>query len=224
MAKKQKIYIGKITKGKRKGKTGFVAFKDYVRQNIEDISPENLNKKELATYKKIVAGKQQAEKRVRIGGKFIPKDAEKRIKRFLEKSDLPPTKENILEGAKLRLFLTMRGNEINDIIENHKGTVLINGLAMTKPEAQVEYDKLNRMNIREWSQRLGIDEEKIFFIIYDTAYKQDTKEFYIFTKVSDQTRVISSPPLTQIENEKTNLQRSKPTRKPTKPRKPTKKK
>jgi ribosomal protein S6/RNase P/RNase MRP subunit p29 len=193
MAKKQKIYIGKITKGKRKGKTGFVSFKDYVKQNIEDISPESLNKKELATYKKIVAGKQQAGKRLRIDGKFIPKEAEKRIKRYLENEGLEPTKENILEGANIRLFLTLRGNEINDIIEKHKGTVLINGVAMTKAEAQVEYDKLNRMNIREWADIIGRDEDAIYFIVYNSAYKQSTKELTIYTNVIDEGRVIVSP-------------------------------
>lgn len=194
MAKKQKIYIGKITKGKRKGKTGFVKFKDYVKQNIDDISPESLNKKEFETYRKIIFARKQAEDRIRIDGKFISKQAEGRIKLYLKRNNNTPlTKDNILDALKDRLYLTLRGNEINDIIENHKGLILLNGIAMTKPEAQTEYDKLNRMNIREWADIIKREADAIYFIIYDSWYLGETKELNIITKVTDVTRVIISP-------------------------------
>jgi len=194
MAKKQKIYIGKITKGKRKGKTGFVKFKDYVKQNIDEISPESLNKKEFETYRKIIFARKQAEDRIRIDGKFISKQAESRIKLYLKRNNNAPlTKENIKDAAKVRLQLTLRGNEINDIIQNHRGLILLNGIAMTKPEAQTEYDKLNRMNIREWADIINRNEDAIYFIIYDSWYLIETKELNISTVVSDVTRVIISP-------------------------------
>jgi len=194
MAKKQKIYIGKITKGKRKGKTGFVKFKDYVKQNIDDISPESLNKKEFETYRKIIFARKQAEDRIRIDGKFISKQAEGRIKLYLKRNNNAPlTKENIKDAAKVRLQLTLRGNEINDIIQNHRGLILLNGVAMTKAEAQTEYDKLNRMNIREWSDIINRNEDAIYFIIYDSWYLIETKELNISTVVTDVTRVIISP-------------------------------
>ena len=194
MAKKQKIYIGKITKGKRKGKTGFVKFKDYVKQNIDEISPESLNKKEFETYRKIIFARKQAEDRIRIDGKFISKQAESRINLYLKRNNNAPlTKENIKDAAKVRLQLTLRGNEINDIIQNHRGLILLNGIAMTKPEAQTEYDKLNRMNIREWADIINRNEDAIYFIIYDSWYLIETKELNISTVVSDVTRVIISP-------------------------------
>jgi hypothetical protein len=194
MAKKQKIYIGKITKGKRKGKTGFVKFKDYVKQNIDDISPESLNKKEFETYRKIIFARKQAQDRIRIDGKFISKQAEGRIKLYLKRNNNAPlTKENIKDAAKVRLQLTLRGNEINDIIQNHRGLILLNGIAMTKPEAQTEYDKLNRMNIREWADIINRNEDAIYFIIYDSWYLIETKELNISTVVTDVTRVIISP-------------------------------
>jgi len=194
MAKKQKIYIGKITKGKRKGKTGFVKFKDYVKQNIDDISPESLNKKEFETYRKIIFARKQSEDRIRIDGKFISKQAEGRIKLYLKRNNNAPlTKENIKDAAKVRLQLTLRGNEINDIIQNHRGLILLNGIAMTKPEAQTEYDKLNRMNIREWADIINRNEDAIYFIIYDSWYLIETKELNISTVVTDVTRVIISP-------------------------------
>jgi len=194
MAKKQKIYIGKITKGKRKGKTGFVKFKDYVKQNIDDISPESLNKKELETYRKIIFAQKQSKDRIRIDGKFISKQAESRIKLYLKRNNNAPlTKENIKDAAKVRLQLTLRGNEINDIIQNHRGLILLNGTAMTKPEAQTEYDKLNRMNIREWADIINRNEDAIYFIIYDSWYLIETKELNISTMVTDVTRVIISP-------------------------------
>ena len=64
---------------------------------------------------------------------------------------------------------------------------------MTKAEAQTEYDKLNRMNIREWADIIGRDEDAIYFIVYNSAYKQSTKELTIYTNVIDEGRVIVSP-------------------------------
>lgn len=206
MAKKQKIYIGKITKGKRKGKTGFVKFKDYVKQNIDEISPENLNKKEFETYRKIIFARKQAEDRIRIDGRFIPKQAEARIKLYLKRNNNAPlTKENIKDAAKVRLQLTLRGNEISDIIDNHKGLILLNGIAMTKAQAQTKFDKLNRMNLREWSQRIDINEDSIYFIIYDSSYLVENKELNISTLVSDQTRVIFSIKRDKNNDKKTGI-------------------
>jgi len=191
-----KRYRGKITKGKRKGKQGFITQKEFIKQNIDSITFDvaELNKKELQTYKKIIAAKKQAAKRIRIDGKFIPKQLEKRIKTYLKNNNNAPlTKENILDATKDRLYLTLRGNEINDIIDNHKGLILINGIAMTKAEAQTEYDKLNRMNIREWADIIEREADAIYFIIYDSWYLGETKELNIITKVTDVTRVIISP-------------------------------
>ena len=187
MAKK---YIGKITKGKYKGRTGFVSQRDYIKQNKENfLSGEILaNKEETKILKQITKN----EGRLRYKGKFITKEAETRILKFLKK--LPPTKENIENAFEKSLFFTFRSNEIADVLNDHKGPILLNGEPFELAEAIIEFDTLNAENFEEWSEELGIDKSAIFFIVYDATYTPETKALDIDTMVNDESRVVTSDP------------------------------
>lgn len=186
----QKKYIGKITKGKYKGRTGFVSQRDYIKQNKESfLSGEILaNKEETKILKQITKN----EGRLRYKGKFITKEAETRIKKFLKK--LPLTKENIENAFDKALFFTFRSNEIADVLNEHKGPILLNGEPFELAEAIIEFDTLNAENFEEWSEELDIDKSAIFFIVYDATYTPETKVLDIDTMVNDESRVITSDP------------------------------
>ena len=187
MAKK---YIGKITKGKYKGRTGFVSQRDYIKQNKESfLSGEIFPTKE---EEKILKQITKNEGRLRYKGKFITKEAETRILKFLKK--LPPTKENIENAFEKSLFFTFRSNEISDILNEHKGPILLNGEHFELAEAIIEFDTLNAENFEEWSEELGIDKSAIFFIVYDATYTPETKALDIDTMVNDESRVVTSDP------------------------------
>jgi hypothetical protein len=190
MAKK---YIGKITKGKYKGRTGFVSQRDYIKQNKENfLSGEILaNKEETKILKQITKN----EGRLRYKGKFINKEAETRIRKFLKK--VPLTKENIENAFEKELFFTFRSNEISDVLNDHKGPIKLNGEPFELPEAVIEFDTLNAENFEEWSEELDIDKSAIFFIVYDATYNPETKTLDIDTMVNDETRVVTSDPETK---------------------------
>jgi hypothetical protein len=188
-----KKYIGKITKGKYKGRTGFVSQRDYIKQNREKFLSGEIfpNKEEEKILKQI----SKNEGRLRYKGKFINKEAEARIKKFLKK--LPPTKENIENAFEKALFFTFRSNEIADVLNEHKGPILLNGEVFELPDAIIEFDTLNKENFREWADELEIDESAIFFIVYDATYTPETKELDIDTMVNDESRVVTSDPETK---------------------------
>jgi hypothetical protein len=186
----QKKYIGKITKGRYKGRTGFVSQRDFIKQNKEKFLSGEIfpNKDEEKILKQITKN----EGRLRYKGKFIDKEAETRIRKFLKK--LPLTKENIENAYKKELFFTFRSNEIADILNQHKGPILLNQETFNLPEAIIEFDTLNGENFEEWSEELNIDKGAIFFIIYDATYNPETKTLDIDTMVNDETRVVTSDP------------------------------
>jgi hypothetical protein len=193
----QKKYIGKITKGKYKGRTGFVSQKDWIKQNRDNINFDEaeLNKEETKVFKQILKNEKISEKakgRIRYKGKFITKEAETRIKKFLKK--LPLTKENIENAFEKELFFTFRSNEISDILNDHKGPIKLNGELFELPEAIIEFDTLNAENFEEWSEELDIDKSAIFFIVYDATYNPETKVLDIDTMVNDESRVVTSDP------------------------------
>ena len=194
MAKK---YIGKITKGKYKGRTGFVSQKDWIKQNRDNINFDEaeLNKEETKVFKQILKNEKISEKakgRLRYKGKFINKEAETRIRKFLKK--VPLTKENIENAFEKELFFTFRSNEISDVLNDHKGPIKLNGEPFELPEAIIEFDTLNAENFEEWSEELDIDKSAIFFIVYDATYNPETKTLDIDTMVNDETRVVTSDP------------------------------
>jgi len=190
-----KRYRGTITKGKRKGKQGFVTKKDYLKQNKEAIlSGEiRLNKDEAATFLKI----EKTANQLRYKGRFLNKEQTKLIKKALDELGKPYTQENINEWYELEIFFTFRSIEVNNLLTDHKGPIQINGEEFNLEEAIVEFDLLNAENYREWADRLDIDQGAIFFIVYDATYKPSTKVLNIDTMVNDETRVVTSDPVTK---------------------------
>jgi hypothetical protein len=197
-----KRYRGTITKGKRKGKQGFVTLKDYIKQNVNNITfdPGELNPVELKEYKKLLKNKKISEKaksRFRYKGRFLNKEQTKLIKKALDELGKPYTQENINEWYELEIFFTFRSIEVNNLLTDHKGPIQINGEEFNLEESIVEFDLLNAENYREWADQLDIDQGAIFFIVYDATYKPSTKILNIDTMVNDETRVVTSDPVTK---------------------------
>jgi hypothetical protein len=221
-----KRYRGIITKGKRKGKQGFITQREFIKQNINSITFDTaeLNESESKIYKQILKNEKisaKAKERFRFKGKFLNKEAQKFIKKQLDVLGKPYTQENIDLVMNDEIFFTFRSLEISDVLMNHKGPIQLNGEEFSLEEAIVEFDILNQENYREWADKLDIDEGAIFFIIYDATYKPITKVLNIDTMVNDETRVITSDPKTKanrkaereakrkLQNEKANIQSNK---------------
>jgi hypothetical protein len=171
--------------------------KDWIKQNRDNINFDEaeLNKEETKVFKQILKNEKISEKakgRLRYKGKFINKEAETRIRKFLKK--VPLTKENIENAFEKELFFTFRSNEISDVLNDHKGPIKLNGEPFELPEAIIEFDTLNAENFEEWSEELDIDKSAIFFIVYDATYNPETKTLDIDTMVNDETRVVTSDP------------------------------
>jgi hypothetical protein len=198
-----KRYRGKITKGKRKGKQGFVTLKEYLKQNIikPDFNERSLNAAELKEYNKILKNQKislKAKQRPRIKGKFLNKEQTKYVKKKLKEFGKEFTQENVNFYLNNEIYFAFQSLYITDVINEHKGIVKINGVEMSKSDAIIEFDKLNRENYREWSDTLGINQDKIFFIVYDAFYTPATQILNIDTMVNDQTRIITSPPQGEV--------------------------
>lgn len=198
MAKK-KVYIGLITKGKRKGRKGFVSLENWIKQNKEKIVSGEivLTDTESKVFRKVVKNEKislKAELRFRYKGKFLNSEQQKFLTKQLKQLDKPFTQENINEYFEKEIFYTYSSLEVTDIIMNHDGEVKINGETMDKASAIVEFNELNNENYIEWSDQLEIRPTDIFFIIYDATFKPSTKTLDIDTMVNDETRIIASDP------------------------------
>jgi hypothetical protein len=191
----QKRYRGIITKGKRKGKQGFVTQREFIKQNINSITfdPAELNESEQKIYKQILKNEKisaKAKARPRIKGKFLNKEQTKYIKKTLKETGKDFNQQNIDELLNNELFFTFQSLNITDIINDHNGIIKINGKEFSKSDAIIEFDTLNRENYREWADTLKISQSEIWFIIYDAYYTPLTKILNIDTMVNDQTRII----------------------------------
>ena len=186
----KKVYRQKLLK---------VSIKAGPDSSVKEISSNKTKKKSFPVKifpnkeeEKILKQIDKNEGRLRYKGKFINKEAETRIRKFLKK--VPLTKENIENAFEKELFFTFRSNEISDVLNDHKGPILLNGDIFELPEAIIEFDTLNKENFREWSDELDIDEASIFFIVYDATYNPETKQLDIDTMVNDESRVVTSNP------------------------------
>ena len=191
----QKRYRGKITKGKRKGKQGFITQREWIKQNINNINFDaaELNESESKIYKQIVKNQKislKAKQRPRIKGKFLNKEQTKYIKKTLKETGKDFNQQNIDELLNNELFFTFQSLNITDVINDHNGIIKINGKEFSKSDAIIEFDTLNRENYREWADTLKISQSEIWFIIYDAYYTPLTKVLNIDTMVNDQTRII----------------------------------
>lgn len=199
----QKRYRGIITKGKRKGKQGFVTQREFIKQNIikPDFDESSLNAAELKEYNKILKNQKislKAKARPRIKGKFLNKEQTKYLKKTFKDLGQEFTQENVNLYLNNEIYFAFQSLYITDVINDHKGIVKINGVEMSKSDAIIEFDKLNRENYREWADKMGINQDKIFFIVYDAYYTPATQILNIDTMVNDQTRIITSPPQGEI--------------------------
>jgi hypothetical protein len=195
---------------KYKNKQGkFISREQFIKENINDLSPENLNAKELIEYQKIVQqeAKEQArleknakiseaaKKRVRDKGKFLNKEQERRARYQMKKFDnLEFNQKNFDTIQGKTLGYTVNNMKMIDTIEEHKGNLFINGNPVTKQEAQFMFTQEHELNLEEWSQRLEKEKEEIYLIIYDLEYNALTLDLNIITTVTDPARVIISPP------------------------------
>jgi hypothetical protein len=191
----QKRYRGKITKGKRKGKQGFITQREFIKQNINNITfdPAELTESEQKVYKQILKNEKisaKAKQRPRIKGKFLNKEQTKYIKKTLKETGKDFNQQNIDELLNNELFFTFQSLNITDVINDHNGIIKINGKEFSKSDAIIEFDTLNRENYREWADTLKINQSEIWFIIYDAYYTPLTKVLNIDTMVNDQTRII----------------------------------
>lgn len=204
-----KRYRGKITKGKRKGKQGFITQREWIKQNIikPDFNESSLNTAELKEYNKILKNQKislKAKLRPRIKGKFLNKEQTKFLKKKLKEFGKEFTQENVNFYVNYEIFFTFQSLHGTDLINNHNGEITINKKEFSKSDAIIEFDALNRENYKEWADTLEISKSEIWFIIYDAYYTPFTKVLNIDTMVNDQTRIIfNSKPQDATETIKT---------------------
>jgi len=215
-----KRYRGKITKGKRKGKQGFITRREWIKQNVDNITFDaaELNESEAKEYKRLQKNLKIAAKaklRPRIKGKFLNKEQSRFLKKTLKDLGKEFNQKNVDEYFNNEIFFTFQSWFVTDVINDHKGTVQINGVELSKSDAIIEFDALNRENYREWADYLDINEAAIIFIIYDATYKPATQVLNIDTMVNDESRIITSDPILKAARqaaakaEKNKLKKSK---------------
>lgn len=196
---KNKIYIGIIPSGKRKGRKGFVSLENWIKQNKQDsnFDPDQLTENESKVFKKILKNEKislKAKSRFRYKGRFLNKEQQKYLTKQLSQLGKPFTQKNIDKYFEKEIFYTFNSLEVPDAILNHDGEVAINGEIMEQSAAIAEFNELNAENYLEWSDQLDIKPTDIFFIIYDATFKPSTKVLDIDTMVNDEGRVIISDP------------------------------
>jgi len=179
---------------------------EYFKQNFDDINPQNLNKKQLEKYKTVFKEFQKKEKRretnqkisakasqrIRVNGRFISKEETQRIKFFLQKIDLPFNQQNVNFAAAKNLFYTINNETMISRIFEHKGTVSIDGVIMTKAEAVEKFEKENNLNRIEWARRLEINPTDIYLLIYDVQFNAITRNLNINTVITDEGKIVRS--------------------------------
>jgi len=178
---------------------------EYFKQNFDDINPQNLNKKQLEKYKTVFNEFQKKEKRrqtnqkisakasqrIRVNGRFISKEETQRIKFFLEKLPLPFTQENVNFAKAKTLIFTANNDSMAQKINDHKGTVSIDGVIMTKSEVMAKFDERNNLNRYEWAGRLEMNPSDIYLLIYKMEFSPLTRNLNIITKIDDESMIIN---------------------------------
>ena len=178
---------------------------EYFKQNFDDINPQSLNKKQLEKYKTVFQEFQKKEKRretnlkisakaskrIRVNGRFISKEETQRIKFFLEKLTLPFTQENVNFAKSKTLVFTANNDSMAAKINDHKGTVSIDGVTMTKSEALAKFDERNNLNRYEWAGRLEMNPSDIYLLIYKLQFDPTTRNLNIITVIDDKSMLIN---------------------------------
>lgn len=178
---------------------------EYFKQNFDDINPQTLNKKQLEKYQIVFTEFQKKEKRrqtnlkisakanqrIRINGRFISKEETQRIKFFLDKLTLPFNQENVNFAKAKKLVFTANNDSMAQKINDHKGTVSIDGIIMTKSEALAKFDERNNLNRYEWSGRLDMNPSDIYLLIYKLEFNPLTRNLNIITIIDDESKIIN---------------------------------
>jgi hypothetical protein len=178
---------------------------EYFKQNFDDINPQRLNKKQLEKYKTVFQEFQKKEKRretnlkisakaknrIRINGRFISKEETLRIKFFLEKLPLPFTQENVNFAKAKTLLFTANNDSMAQKINDHKGSVSLDGVIMTKSEALAKFDERNNLNRYEWAGRLEMNPSDIYLLIYKLQFDPTTRNLNIITVIDDKSMLIN---------------------------------
>ncbi len=192
---------------KYKNKQGkFISREQFIKENLNDLSPENLNAKELIEYSKIVQQEEKqrarlqknakiseaAKKRIRIKGAFLTKEQEKRTQFELKKLGLEFNQKNVDKVLFKPLFFTSNSQKIAELLTNHKGTITINGKPVTLSEAIEKFELEHKINCLEIAKNKKIKTQDIFLIIYDLIFNPLTKNLDLNTNIEDESRAIVS--------------------------------
>jgi len=178
---------------------------EYFKQNFEDINPQQLNKKQLEKYETVAKEIQKKEKRastnakisakaknrIRVNGRFISNEEKQRIKFFLQKAGLPYNQENVNFAKAKTLVFTANNEQMASRIEDHKGTVSIDGVIMQKSETLAKFDERNNLNRFEWAKRLKMSPSDIYLIIYKLQFDPKTRNLNIITVIDDKSDIIN---------------------------------
>ena len=178
---------------------------EYFKQNFDDINPQRLNKKQLEKYEIVFKEFQKKEKRretnlkisakasqrIRVNGRFISNEEKQRIKFFLGKLSLPFTQENVNFAKAKTLVFTANNDSMAAKINDHKGTISIDGVIMTKSEALAKFDERNNLNRYEWAGRLEMNPSDIYLLIYKLQFDPTTRNLNIITVIDDKSMLIN---------------------------------
>jgi hypothetical protein len=178
---------------------------EYFKQNFEDINPQRLTTKQLLKYAIVYKEIQKKEKRaatnlkistkakerIRVNGRFISKEETQRIKFFLEKTNLPFNQQNVNLAKAKTLIFTANNDSMAAKINDHKGTVSIDGVIMAKSEAIAKFDERNNLNRYEWAGRNEISPSEIYLLIYKCEFDPTTRNLNIITVIDDNSMIIN---------------------------------
>jgi hypothetical protein len=202
---------------KYKNKQGkFISREQFIKENFNDLSPENLNAKELIEYSKIVQQEakerarleknakisEAAKKRIRIKGAFLTKEQEQRTQFELKKLGLEFNQKNVDKVLFKPLFFTSNSQKIAELLTNHKGTITVNGQTVTLSQAIEKFELEHKINCIEYAKNNDIKPQDIFLIIYDLIFNPITKNLELNTNVEDENRVIVSEKKPKKKNAK----------------------
>jgi len=178
---------------------------EYFKQNFEDINPQRLTTKQLKKYATVYKDIQKKEKRaatnlkisqkakerIRVNGRFISKEETQRIKFFLGKLSLPYNQQNVNLAKAKTLIFTANNDSMAAKINDHKGTVSIDGVIMAKSEAIAKFDERNNLNRYEWAGRNEISPSEIYLLIYKCEFDPTTRNLNIITVIDDNSMIIN---------------------------------
>lgn len=177
----------------------------YFKANFDEINPARLNKKQLEKYeaaaKEIQAKEKRAQtnakisakakERIRVNGRFISKEEKQRIKFFLDKGGLEYNQQNVNFAKAKTLVFTANNDSMAAKINDHKGTVSIDGVTMTKSEALAKFEQQNNLNRVEWAKRQNMNPSDIYLLIYKLQFDPTTRNLNIITIIDSKSDVIN---------------------------------